>query len=131
MDSARYLLLLGGCAALTLPLEWVFGARVYRRPRRLAVAVLPVLAIFITWDLVGHARGDWWYTARYLTGVRLLGLPVEEWLFFMVIPVCAVLTFEAFGHPARRARARAAKPSIATPPAAEARTGRPEGAGGG
>jgi len=29
--------------------------------------------------------------------VRLLGLPVEEWLFFLVVPLCGLLTYEAFG----------------------------------
>jgi lycopene beta-cyclase len=110
MDSARYLLVLGGCAGLTLPLEFVFGARVYRRPRRLAGTLLPVLALFAGWDLVGQARGDWWYASRYLTGFRLAGLPIEEWLFFLVVPVCALLTFEAFGYPSRRrAHARPAR----------------------
>ena len=39
----------------------------------------------------------WWhYDSAYLVGVTLPGrLPLEELLFFLVIPTCAVLTLEA------------------------------------
>jgi lycopene cyclase domain-containing protein len=95
MDAARYLLILAACVAVTLPLELVLGARVYRRPRRLVETLLPVLAVFLVWDLLATRRGHWWFADEYVLGVWLLGLPVEEWLFFIVVPVCALLTFEA------------------------------------
>lgn len=94
--SWTYLALLGACLALTLPLEWVFHARVWRRPRRLARAVLPVAAIFYLWDALVIARGHWWFSAEHTTGVVLpLGVPIEEALFFLVIPVCALLSLES------------------------------------
>jgi lycopene cyclase domain-containing protein len=99
MDSARYLLILAACVAVTLPLELLLGARVYRRPRRLAATLLPVVAVFVVWDLLATHRGHWWFADEYVLGVRLLGLPLEEWLFFLVVPVCALLTFEALGRP--------------------------------
>jgi lycopene beta-cyclase len=98
VDHFRYLLLLAGCLAITLPLELWLGARVFRRPRLLAMTLLPVLVLFLAWDLVATARGDWSFAGRYLIGVRLLGLPVEEWLFFLVVPVCALLTYEVLGR---------------------------------
>lgn len=103
LDSLRYLSILAGCLALTLPLELVLGVRVYRRPRRLVATVGPAAAVFAAWDLVGHARGQWSFSDRYTIGVHLLGLPIEEWLFFVVVPLCALLTYEAFGLGRRRA----------------------------
>jgi lycopene beta-cyclase len=96
MDRYQYLLLMAACAAITLPLEFVFRARVYRRPRRLLRAMwLPVL-VYVAWDLVAIARDHWSFDARYVTGWELPGgLPVEEVAFFLVIPLCALLTFEA------------------------------------
>ncbi len=102
VDSWQYLGLLGLCVAVTLPLEIVGGARVYRRPRALLAAVLPVAAAFGGWDLLAARHGDWSYSARYTLGGWLLGLPVEEWLFFLVVPTCAVLTYEALGRGRRR-----------------------------
>jgi lycopene cyclase domain-containing protein len=91
-----YLLILGGCLIGTAPLEIFLRTRVYARPARLAGAVVPVAAVFGAWDIAAIAA-DWWhYDGRYLVGVTLPGkLPVEELLFFVVIPTCAVLTLEA------------------------------------
>jgi lycopene cyclase domain-containing protein len=88
-----YLLVLAGCVAVTLPLELVLGVRVYRQPRRLLLTLLPVLAVFVTWDALAIAAGQWSY--HRVTGLRLGNLPIEEVLFFLVIPTCAVLTLEA------------------------------------
>lgn len=93
MDHFQYLLLMACCLAVTAPLE-LLGARVYRQPRRLARAVVPVAAVFLGWDAIAIAARVWTYNPRYLTGLRLpLGIPVEELVFFVVVPVCAVLTY--------------------------------------
>ncbi|MEV0841951.1 lycopene cyclase domain-containing protein [Actinocatenispora sera] len=102
MAGWQYLAVLALCVAVTLPLEFVLGARVYRRPRLLLATLAPVVVAFGAWDLFGYHRGDWWYSIRQTLGVRLLGMPVEEWLFFLVVPVCALLTFEVLGR--RRGR---------------------------
>ncbi|WP_330874225.1 lycopene cyclase domain-containing protein [Umezawaea sp.] len=87
--------LLLACLLVTAPLEFR-GAGVYRRPARLARAVLPVVAVFTAWDLAAIARQHWDYNPEFVTGVRLPGaLPLEELVFFVVIPICAVLTYEA------------------------------------
>ncbi|GHE81168.1 lycopene cyclase [Amycolatopsis deserti] len=93
MDRYQYLLVLAGCLAITLPLEFL-GARVYRRPVALARAVLPVALVFLVWDAIAIAGGVWWYNPAYVTGVRLpFAIPLEELMFFLVIPVCGVLTY--------------------------------------
>lgn len=92
----EYLILLGLCVLITLPLEFFFGARVYRRPRILLRAIIPVIVIFGIWDLVGIQRGHWDYEQAKVTGLQLPGsMPIEELLFFIVIPLCGLLTFEA------------------------------------
>lgn len=97
MDRWQYLAVMVACLLLTAPLEYA-GAGVYRRPRRLLGALLPVAAVFLCWDAIAAAARVWWYNPAYLTGAHLLGLPIEEWVFFLVIPVCGVLTFEAVGR---------------------------------
>jgi lycopene cyclase domain-containing protein len=96
MDRFQYLSLMAACVAITLPLEFLFGARVWRRPRRLVSALGPVVAVFYVWDAVAIERGHWWFDERYVSGVVLpLGVPLEELVFFVVIPVCGLLTVEA------------------------------------
>ena len=88
-----YLGVMAACLVVTLPLELLIRARVYSRPRRLLLTLVPIIAEFVTWDALAiHAR-FWRY--RHLTGVRLGNLPIEELVFFVVIPICAILTFEA------------------------------------
>ncbi len=119
----EYLLLMAACVAITLPLEFALGARVYRRPRRLLLAVLPLLVIFYVWDAVAIDRGHWDYSPAHTTGWLLpFGVPVEEFVFFIVIPLCGLLTFEAVGRMLgkRRAtetpRSAAPTPIVPTPP---------------
>jgi len=93
---ATYLLLMAACVLATLPLELVLRTRVYRRPRRLLLSLAPVLVVFAAWDVWAIDRGHWRYDPRQTTGVALPGhLPLEEALFFVVIPTCAILGFEA------------------------------------
>ena len=91
----QYLIVLAACLAITAPLE-LFGAGVYRRPWRTARAVLPVTLVFLIWDAVAIAAGVWTYNPRYITGITIgFGIPLEELLFFIVIPLCGLLTYNA------------------------------------
>ncbi len=109
MDAWQYTLVLALCVAVTLPLEIIGGARVYRRPRALLATLVPVVLVFAGWDLIAVRRRDWWFSARYILGPRVTGLPVEEWLFFLVVPVCALLTYEVLGHRAHGLRSWGAR----------------------
>lgn len=96
LDRYQYLLLMGACLVVTLPLEIVFGARVWRRPRRVVGALAVPAVVFLVWDVWAIQRGHWSFSERFTTGWDLFGvLPVEEVAFFVVIPICALLTFEA------------------------------------
>jgi lycopene cyclase domain-containing protein len=91
----EYLIVLAACVLVTLPLE-LAGARVYRQPRRLARAVLPVALVFLVWDALAIAGRVWDYAPGRVTGIRApFAVPLEEVLFFVVIPICGLLTYEA------------------------------------
>lgn len=92
---ATYLLVLLGCLLGTLPLELVLRVRVYARWRRLLLTLLPVVVVFVVWDALAIRAGHWSYDPRQTVGLVLGNLPVEEVLFFLVVPVCSVLALEA------------------------------------
>jgi lycopene cyclase domain-containing protein len=94
MDKWQYLLLLGGCLLITLPLEF-FGEGVYRHPRRLLRSLAPVVGIFLIWDAIAIAGKVWHYNPRYVSGINVPFMPLEELLFFIVIPICGLLTYNA------------------------------------
>ena len=110
MDQWQYLIVLGACLLVTAPLEF-FGAGVYRQPLRLFTSVAPVAAVFVVWDAVAIFGHVWTYNPRYITGIDVgFSIPVEELLFFIVIPVCGLLTYSAvstiLGFLRRRVRVR-------------------------
>lgn len=121
LDRWHYLIVLGLCVLITLPLEagparFGLGVRVWRRPRRLVRALAPVWLVFVVWDIWATAHGTWSFASRYTIGLRLPGdLAVEELLFFVVVPVCGLLTLETVRRllpGARRRPARATDPTV-------------------
>lgn len=88
--------MLAFCFLGTLPLELWLGVRVYRQLRRLLLTLVPVILIFGCWDLYAVAAGHWRFDRGQTLGLLLPGdLPLEELLFFVVIPTCSVLALEA------------------------------------
>lgn len=91
-----YAAVLLACLAATLPLELLMHTRVYARWRRWLLAIAPAFVVFVGWDLYAVAAGHWCFAPGRVLGLLLPGgLPVEEVAFFVVIPTCALLAFEA------------------------------------
>lgn len=96
MRHVGYAAMLAFVLVGTAPLELYLKVGVYRRWRRLLLTVLPVLVLFVAWDLYAVSRGHWSFDLSQTLGVDLPGgLPVEEVAFFVVVPLAAVLTLEA------------------------------------
>jgi len=78
-------------AAPVLAIQWAFGWPVLVRARRTAaVGVLVPTLYLCTADRVAIELGIWTLSNAYTTGVTVLGLPVEEALFFLVTNVFVV-----------------------------------------
>lgn len=96
MSKFAYVGVLLGCLVGTAWLEFFLRTRVYRRTIRLVLTILPVLIVFAIWDAYAIAQGHWTFDPRYVTGVTTVAdIPLDEILFFIVIPICAILSFEA------------------------------------
>ncbi len=66
---------------------------------------------FLLWDAVAIAARVWMFNPRYVTGIELaFGVPLEELVFFLVVPACALLTYGCVEALLRRAR-RSGQPS--------------------
>lgn len=46
---------------------------------------------FIIWDIIAVERNHWSFNPKYLTGITFFGLPLEEYLFFFLIPQACLL----------------------------------------
>ena len=77
-------------------LEFVLKVNVLKRYKRAIKAILPVSLIFIVWDAYAIHQGHWRFDENQILGIfGPFGIPLEEYLFFTVVPLAAILTIEA------------------------------------
>jgi lycopene cyclase domain-containing protein len=79
----------------TLPLHRYYRLSVLSQPFRLLFAIVPAAVLFVTWDVAATAAGHWHFDPAQTFAARIWGLPLEEYAFFVVIPLAGILTFEA------------------------------------
>ena len=54
-----------------------------------------VMLLFIPWDIAFTNSGIWGFNPKYLSGVYLFNLPIEEWLFFVTVPFSCIFIYES------------------------------------
>lgn len=83
-------------ASLVGPLLLSFDKKVafYKKWKYLFPAMVIPALLYITWDIYFTAKGIWSFNENYITGIKLSNLPVEEVLFFFVVPYCCVFIYE-------------------------------------
>jgi len=91
-------------AVLALPLLLSFDKNVqfYKHWKHFFLTNLGVGGFFILWDALFSEMGVWAFNPDYLLGPELLGLPLEEWLFFFCIPYASVFTYFSLKHYVKR-----------------------------
>jgi lycopene cyclase domain-containing protein len=65
----------------------------YKEWKYLFPAIGIMGAFFIGKDVWYAAMQIWGFNDRYLLGIRWLGLPIEEWMFFVVVPYAIVFIY--------------------------------------
>ncbi len=69
--------------------------RFWRNFKALGLTLALIVIIFGGWDIFAAWRGHWNFSPGHIYGFRIVNLPIEEWLFFAVIPFCCIFTWEA------------------------------------
>ncbi len=83
------LLILAGPLALSFDRKVAF----HRKWRFLWKGILVNMLIFIPWDIAFTSLGVWGFNEEYLIGITLWRLPIEEYLFFLVVPYACVFIY--------------------------------------
>jgi lycopene cyclase domain-containing protein len=93
-----YLLLL--ILSIIIPFSLSFDKKVsfFRYWNRLFPAMIITGAVFITADVYFVRHGVWGFNPDYHSDIIILGLPLEEWLFFIFIPYSCVFIHYVFIH---------------------------------
>ena len=89
-----YFLILAG--SLIGPLMLSFDKKVafYKQWKPLFLAMLLPALFYIIWDMLFTKQGIWSFNENYITGIKIYNLPLEEVLFFFVVPYCCVFIYE-------------------------------------
>ncbi|MEO6098065.1 MAG: lycopene cyclase domain-containing protein [Fibrobacteria bacterium] len=84
-------------ASIAFPLAFSRSSRLGFGPRWKAAwaAILCSALPFIAWDVYFTSKGIWSFNTRYTLGISLMGLPVEEMLFFVAIPFSCLFIYQA------------------------------------
>lgn len=102
MEHWAYVAMLAFCLAGSIPLVPVFGLRLHRRWGMVLASIVLTALPFVAWDVAATATHQWRFDPAQVLGLRILGLPIEEYGFFVVVPFAAIATFEAVGEVLRR-----------------------------
>jgi lycopene cyclase domain-containing protein len=90
-----YLAMLGFVVVASFWLEFAFRLRVLRNPKRLLKTLALTVPLFIIWDAYAIANDHWFFSAEQTSGIiGPLGIPLEEYLFFIIVPTAGLLTLE-------------------------------------
>lgn len=83
-------------ASLAGPFALSFDKKVvfYKKWRYLFPAMIFPALVYIIWDIYFISKGVWSFDDRYITGIKLVNLPVEELLFFLIVPYCCLFIYE-------------------------------------
>jgi lycopene cyclase domain-containing protein len=92
----------GYCAMLAFTvlgsfwLEIVLKVRVLARFKRVLKSVFPIALLFLIWDAYAISRGHWHFDTKQILGIYgPANIPLEEYLFFLIVPIAAIMTIEA------------------------------------
>ncbi len=96
MEQFSYIAVLLFIFLTTLLLEIILKARVWQKITRLVLTIIPVVIAMTIWDWYAISNNHWSFNEELVTGIILFGfLPLEELLFFIFVPIAALLSFEA------------------------------------
>lgn len=97
MDSPYLWLNIG---SLSIPFLYSFHPKLklYKKWKYMFPSIVIMMLLFIPWDIVFTANGYWGFNPDYLTGIYIVNLPIEEWMFFVCIPYACIFTHYALLH---------------------------------
>jgi lycopene cyclase domain-containing protein len=77
-------------------LEALLKVNVLKRTKRWVLSILPVAIPFVAWDAYAISHHQWRFDTNQILGFYgPFHIPIEEYLFFFIIPIAAIMTIEA------------------------------------
>jgi len=101
LERFTYLALL--IFTLSYPLYKSFEDKIqfYKKLKYVLPAIVITAVPFLIWDVIFEKHHIWQFNPDYTLGFKVLGLPIEEWLFFFIVPYACFFLYEVidfFSH---------------------------------
>ena len=98
--DTRYYYLLLMLLSISYPFIRSFENKIrfYKNWKALALAIIFMMMIFITWDVIFTTHDIWSFNDRYILGYKLFSLPIEEWMFFICVPYSCIFIHEVLNY---------------------------------
>ena len=86
------------CGSFIIPFLFSFDKRIayYKQWPALFAGIFVNAVFFLVWDGWFARNGIWGFNPDYVWNIRLNDLPLEEWLFFVIIPYCSIFIYVNF-----------------------------------
>jgi lycopene cyclase domain-containing protein len=83
-------------ASIAGPFALSFDKKVhfYKKWKPLFAAMILPAIFYCVWDSIFVKMGIWNYSPNKIVGIHIANLPIEEVLFFLLIPYCSVFVYE-------------------------------------
>jgi lycopene cyclase domain-containing protein len=91
-----YFILLVSSVSVPLLLSFDKKLQFWKQWKYLFPAILMIAAIYIGFDIILTKAGVWGFNPRYHSTVLFFNLPLEEWLFFLIIPYASIFLHDSF-----------------------------------
>ncbi len=79
------LVLLIFCALPIVILFFIKGKTLYKYKSVLFLAIIGGIIFGAPWDYISTKNEIWTFSTERIIGIWILGLPLEEWLFFVLV----------------------------------------------
>lgn len=94
----HYLILLVFTAFFPIAGSFIQKLQFGSKWRPILIANLVMMFLFIPWDIYFTNKGVWWFNKSYILSIDVMGLPLEEMLFFIIIPSACLFIYESLNH---------------------------------
>lgn len=88
-----YFLILAASVAGPLVLSFDKKVAFYKNWKYVFPAMIIPALLYIFWDVYFTKIGVWSFNEEYITGIKLVNLPLEEVLFFFIVPYCCIFIY--------------------------------------
>lgn len=101
-----YLAILAAFFALAIWLELKFRIHLYRTRKERILITLIFFVIGVAWDSLSTMNQIWIYPGKGLVGIWIGVLPIEEYLFSLVVPFWILTVYRVVDAKLRASAAR-------------------------